>query len=114
MEQTVEQLQKKIDFYEKRFSLGDNDIAIEGYLSYVNLVRQQVEFIKDFKVKEHIDGKKTETVLYDRAISMGEGLPNMISKMNSLKMELKIEYDENVGKLKVGATTPQSLMQKSQ
>ncbi len=110
---TVESLRKELEYYKKKLSIGDYDIAIEGYTSYVALVRQQVEFVKDFKVKEHIDGKKSDTVLYDRAISMGEGLPDMISKMNRLKIELNIEYDENMGKPKVGATTPQSLIKRA-
>jgi len=105
----IEELKKELDFYKKKFSVGDNDVAISGYLAYVNLVRQQVEFIEDFSIKANIDGKKTETVLYDRAISMGEGLPSMISKMNNLKLELKIEFDGTEGKQRLGATTPQSL-----
>lgn len=110
MEKTVEELEKELAFYKTKFSLGEQDVAIDGYLSYVALVRQQVEFIKDFKVKEHINGKKTETVLYDRAIAMGESLPKMISSMNNLKLELNIQYDENEGKQRIGATTPQSLV----
>ncbi len=106
----IESLKKELEHYKKKFSVAEYDLAIEGYLSYVALVKQQVEFIKDFKIKETIDGKKTETVLYDRAISMGEGLPDMISKMNRLKVELKIEFDENEGKPKMGATSPQSLI----
>jgi len=113
MSDTVEGLKKELEFYKKKFSTGEWDLAVDGYLAYVALVRQQVEFMKDFKVKDNIDGKKAETVLYDRAMSMGEGLPDMISKMNRLKMELKIEFDESAGKPKVGATTPQSLMNKS-
>ena len=107
--ENIEDLKKELAFYKRKLSLAEEDIAIDGYLSYVALVRQQVEFIKDFKIKEHIDGKKTETVLYDRGMSIGEGLPDMISKLNRLKAELKIEFDINEGKPKIGATTPQSL-----
>ncbi len=109
MTDTVEALQKELEYYQKKFSLGEHDVAINGYLSYVNLVRQQVDFIKDFKIKDHIEGKKTETVLYDRAIAMGESLPKMISSMNSLKIELGIEFDENEGQEKRVATSPQSI-----
>lgn len=109
MSDTVEELKKQLEYYKKRFSVGEHDIAIDGYLAYVALVRQQVEFIKDFKVKEHIEGKKSDTVLYDRATDMGEKLPKMISSMNSLKTELGIEYDENTGKPKMTATSPQNI-----
>jgi hypothetical protein len=105
----IEKLKKELEYYKKKFSVGGYDIAIDGYLSYVNLVKQQVEFIKDFEIKAHIDGKKAETVLYERAISMGEGLPDMISKMNRLKIELNIPFDENEGKPKLTATSPQNI-----
>ncbi len=109
MQDTVEGLKKELEYYKNKLSLGEQDVAINGYLAYVNLVRQQVEYIKDFKIKDNIDGKKTETVVYDRAIAMGENLPKMISSMNSLKVELGIEFDENDGKAKRGATSPQSI-----
>lgn len=105
----LDKIQKELDYYKKKFSVAEHDLAIDGYLSYVALVRQQVDFIKDFKIKENIDGKKTETVLYDRAMSMGEGLPDMISKMNKLKFELNIPFDENDGKPKLTATSPQNI-----
>ncbi len=106
----TEQECKELEHYKTLFSIAEYDVALNGYLAYVNLVKQQVEFIKDFKIKENIEGKKNETVLYDRAIAMGESLPKMISSMNNLKLELKIEFDENEGKQKSGATTPQSLV----
>ena len=109
MTEKEEKLQKELDYYKKKLALGEHDVAINGYMAYVNLVRQQVEFIGEFKVKDHIEGKKTETVLYDRAISMGESLPKMISSMNSLKVELGIEFDENDGIEKKSATSPQSI-----
>jgi len=110
MADTIESLKKELEYYKQKFSIGENDLAIDGYMSYVALVKQQIEFIKDFNIKSNIDGKKAETVLYDRAMSMGEGLPDMISKMNKLKIELNIEYDESSGKPKMRATTPQSLI----
>ena len=112
VEETVEQLKAELEYYKKKFSLAEHDLSLSGYLSYVGLVKQQVEFIKDFKIKDNIDGKKTETVLYDRAMSIGEGLPKMILAMQNLKTELKIEYNEQEGKEKPKATTPQSLVKR--
>lgn len=105
----MESLEKELEHYRKIFSLKEKDLAIAGYIAYVNFVQQQVDYISQFKVKDNIEGKKTETVVYDRAIAMGESLPDMISKMNRLKVELKIEHDPMEGKPKIGATTPQSL-----
>jgi len=105
----IEALKKQLEFYQKKFSVAEYDLAIDGYLVYAALVRQQVEYLKDFKIKDNINGKKAETVLYDRAIAMGESLPKMITSMNALKMELKIEFDENQGKEKQKAISPQSI-----
>lgn len=112
MAEEIEGLKKELEYYKKKFSAAEHNVAIDGYLAYVNLVRQQVDFIKDFKIKENIDGKKTETVLYDRATEMGANLPKMISSMNNLKLELGIEFDEKEGQQKSSATTPQSLFKK--
>lgn len=109
----IELLKKQLEFYKKKFSLAENDVAIDGYLAYVNIVRQQIDYIKGFKIKENIDGKKSESAMYDRTESIWKNLPSMISSMNSLKIELNIQFDENEGKVKRGATTPQSLANKN-
>lgn len=109
---TVESLQKELEFYKKKFSLAEHDVALDGYLSYVNIVRQQVSYIKDFDIKSNIDGKKSESAMYDRTEAIWKNLPSMISSMNSLKIELNIQFDDNAGKEKQGATTPQSLMKR--
>lgn len=102
-------IQKELEYYQKIFSLKDHDLAISGYIAYVNFVRQQVEYIKEFKVKDNIEGKKAETVVYDRGMAMGESLPDMISRMNKLKGELNIEYDYEEGKPKTKRVSPQSI-----
>jgi len=109
MDESVESLKKKLAYYERKLSLGEQDVAVEGYAAYVNIVRQQVEYIKDFRIKENIEGKKSESAMYDRSESIWKNLPSMISSMNSLKLELKIEYDESDGKPKQGMTSPQSI-----
>lgn len=112
MAKTVEELEKELAFYKQKFSVAEHNVALDGYLAYVKLVKQQVDFLKDFSIKSHIEGKKTETVLYDRAMDMGESLPQMISSMEKLKIELNIEYDEKDGMIKQGATSPQSIFKK--
>jgi hypothetical protein len=111
--ETLESLKKELDFYKKKFSLAEHDVAVNGYLAYVNIVKQQVEYVKDFDIKANIEGKKSENAMYDRTEAIWKNLPDMISSMNRLKIELNIQYDENEGKPKTGATTPQSLMQRS-
>lgn len=109
MNEEMDKLKKELEFYKDKFSVAEKDVAVDGYLAYVNIVRQQVDYIKDFKIKDNIDGKKSESAMYDRTESIWKNLPSMISSMNSLKLELNIEYDENSGTEKNGATSPQSL-----
>lgn len=103
------ELEKELDFYKKKFSLGKFDVAVDGYLGYVNIVRQMVEYIKDFDIKSNIEGKKSENAMYERTEKIWGELPDMISKMNRLKAELKIEYNPDEGKPKLSAASPQSL-----
>lgn len=105
----VEQLKKELEYYKKKFSIANEDVAVKGYLAYVNIVKQQVEHIESFTVKSHIEGKKSENAMYERTEAIWKNLPEMISSLNRLKIELNIEYDPNDGRQKVRATTPQSL-----
>jgi len=106
----MEDIQKELEFYKKKFSLAEHDVAINGYIAYVNIVRQQVDYVKDFNIKSNIEGKKSENAMYERTEAIWKNLPDMISSMNRLKIELNIQYDPSEGKQKVGATTPQSLL----
>lgn len=105
----VEELKKQLEYYRKMLSISDQDVAVKGYLAYVKIVRQQVEHVESFNIKSHIEGKKSENAMYERTEAIWKNLPDMISSLNRLKIELKIEFDPNEGKQKVGATTPQSL-----
>lgn len=106
-----EQDRKELEHYRRLFSTSDHDAAIDGYISYVRLVRQQIDYLKNFNISSHIDGKKTETVLYDRSIALWESMPEMISKMQKLKIELKIDFDPTEGKPKQQALRPELLAQ---
>lgn len=106
----VDQEKKELDHYRKKFAVADHDVAIAGYLAYVNIVRQQVDHVKDFNIKSNIEGKKSENAMYERTEAIWKNLPDMISSMNRLRQELKIEFDPEEGKPRVGATTPQSFV----
>lgn len=104
----IEKLKKELEHYKKRLSLAEYDVAMDGYLAYVNIVKQQVEYMKDFNIKSNIEGKKSENAMYDRSEAMWKNLPDMISSMNKLKVELNIPFDEHEGVEQKGASSPQS------
>lgn len=108
MEETLDTLKKQLEHYKKKLSLAEHDVAMDGYLAYVNIVKQQVEYIKVFDIKANIEGKKSENAMYDRTEAMWKNLPDMISSMNKLKVELNIPFDEHEGVEHKGASSPQS------
>jgi len=111
MSDTVEQLQKKIEYYEKVFGIGSFDPATNGYMVLVEQLRQRNEFLKGFKISEKIGNAVKDDPVYARAIDLIDTLPKMISSVNGLKLELKIEYDEAEGKPKRSASSPQNIGQ---
>jgi hypothetical protein len=107
-------LEKELEFYKKKFSVAEHDVAVDGYLAYVNIVQQMVEFIKDFKIKANIDGKKSDNAMYERTEKIWNELPSMISSMNKLKTELGIEYNPEEGKARQMAIRPELIAKTNQ
>lgn len=93
---------KKCEEYEKRMGIGDNDPAKEGYLVLVNILTQQNEFLKEFKIKSKISSdEKTDIIAYKNAKDLWENLPAMITGVGNLKMSLKMD-----GEVKKNIYTP--------
>ena len=96
MEESIESLKKKVTEYENRMGIGQDDPAKDGYLVLVKILRQQNEYLQDFTIKSIITSddaaKKSE---YKNAKDLWEALPSMIKNVSTLKMELKIEGEEN-------------------
>jgi hypothetical protein len=93
--QSVQDLQKKIEEYEKRMGIGEYDPAKEGYLVLVNILTQQNEFLKEFKIKNKIaSDEKADVISYKNAKDLWENLPKMIESVSNLKISLKMEGEE--------------------
>ena len=98
----VEKMQKELDHYKDMF--GVNDVATKGYRAAVKMLKQQIDVLNDFDIKDNIDkGDKK----YDRALKMFNEMPGMIMELKELKDKLGIEYVEKVERMT--ATTPQSI-----
>lgn len=113
MEETTESLKKELEYYKKIVGIGQYDPATNGYMVLVQQLRQRNEFLADFKIVEKIGNAVKDDPVYARATDLIDGLPKMISSVNSLKLELGIEYDASEGVERKGATTPQSLIKKT-
>lgn len=86
---------KLCEEYEKRFGIGEFDLSKNGYEVYLDILRQQIEFLKSFKIKSGISSdEKSKAIEYKNAKDLWEGLPKMIQSVGQLKIELKIVEEE--------------------
>ena len=95
-EQTIDGLQRIIKEYEKVLGIGEHDPMKNAFIIYVKILNQQSDYLKDFKIKDKIEGKKAESAEYDRAMEMVAGLPKMITSVNDLKSVLKLTKEDLV------------------
>ena len=92
---TLEEAKIKIDEYEKRMGIGDNDPAKDGYLVLVSILRQQNEYLNDFIIKSKIGSDdKADAAAYKNSKDLWENLPKMITSVSSLRIELKMDGEE--------------------
>ena len=95
MADTVEELQKKVAEYEKRMGIGEFDPAKDGYIVLIEILRQQNTYLGKFKIESFISSDdKGNIAAYKNAKDLWENLPDMIKKVNTLKVELKMEGEE--------------------
>lgn len=91
----IQSLKNKIAEYEKRMGIGGSDPAKEGYLVLVNILIQQNEFLKEFKIKSKISSDdKADIISYKNAKDLWENLPKMIESVSNLKVSLKMEGED--------------------
>lgn len=95
LNEKIERLQKKIDFYE-------TDATTKGFYALNKIVNQQVDILNNFRLKDEISKNPKEDKTYDRVSDLWTKLGAMISSLNALKLELKISGDEAKDTKRVG------------
>ncbi len=107
MADTIEALRKKLEEYEKRMGIGENDPAKEGYVVLVNILNQQNAYLKKFKIDSFISSEeKGDQLAYKNSKDLWENLPKMIESISTLKIILKMEGEEKkVERTPVSATS---------
>jgi len=94
-EDRVKQLEAKVAEYEKRMGINQNDPAKDGYLVLVGMLRQQNEYLGEFRIKSKIaSDDKGDQIAYKNAKDLWENLPKMIENVSNLKIALKMEGEE--------------------
>jgi hypothetical protein len=111
--ESIEELKKKIAEYEKRMGIGQFDPTKDAYLVLVDILKQQTEFLREFKLKSKISSdEKADTITYKNAKDLWEGLPDQIKAVNNLKVDLKMEGEEK--KIEEIPVSPESLSNRKQ
>lgn len=86
---------KRCEEYERRMGIGESDPAKDGYLVLVDILRQQNDYLKVFKIKGSITSDDAaKKIEYKNAKELWEGLPTMIKSVASLRIELKMTGEE--------------------
>lgn len=81
--------------YEKRMGIGEHDPAKEGYLVLVGILNQQNAYLKNFKISTFIASEeKGDQLAYKNSKDLWENLSKMIESINTLKIILKMEGEE--------------------
>lgn len=110
-EESIESYKKKVSVLEQKLSLYENDPEKSGFFALRRILNQQVEYLRGFTIKDKIAGKASEDATYARSKDMWESLPKMISDVNNLKIELRINKDDELSESKSNnrPTTPESI-----
>lgn len=96
MAELIDELKKQITFLEEKLSMyEDEQLEKQGYFAYKKYVRQQIEVLSTFKLKDEIIKNPKDDKYYDRVKAIGEGIQEMILGLKNLKSELKIGVNED-------------------
>ena len=103
MSESVEELRKKL-------SLFENDASKRGFYTLNRIVNQQIEFLNTFNITSKISSsEKEDATMYKNAKELWENLPKMISSLNQLRDEMKIDCDTEGDIPKIIPISPQSI-----
>ncbi|MGL4501335.1 MAG: hypothetical protein ACRCU2_19850 [Planktothrix sp.] len=104
LKQQLKVAMQKLAIYE------DENLEREGYFALKFWVRQQVDIVKEFKLKDEITKNPKDDKFYDRVKALGEGLKESITDLKILRTELRItQKEDEQGELKFKRTTPESV-----
>lgn len=84
----------RCEHYEKILGIGKYDPVKTAFLIYIKMLNQQIDFLNDFQIKNHIGDTDKDSPKYKRAMEMVDGLPKMITSVNDLRSTLKLTSDD--------------------
>jgi phenylacetate-coenzyme A ligase PaaK-like adenylate-forming protein len=90
----VQKLKQQIAEYERMLGIGEYDPVKNAFTVLVQMMNQQVDYLKNFRITAHIDSADKESPQYKRAMDMADGLPKMIASVNELRVTLKLTKED--------------------
>lgn len=103
LKRQLEVAMQKLDIYE------NESLEKEGYYALKLWIKQQIDIVKEFNLSEEIKKNPKDDKYYDRVKSLGEDLKKMITDLNLLRVELKINYKDDEEYKRRQRTTPESI-----
>lgn len=87
----LQKLRAENDMYRKMLRLGEDDVAVESYIIFVGILKQQNDILKNFVIKDKVDSvKKEDEAAFKNVKEMWEKLPTLIEKTVALRERLGI------------------------
>lgn len=100
---------KRCDEYEKMLGIGKYDIPRKAFFALCKIVESQTNRLNKFNLDTEIVKDAKEDKVYDRTKAIWEGLPKMITDINSLRKDLNIKEIDIVQQLGKQMTTAESI-----
>lgn len=106
-------LEKQIKVLEQKLAEKEKiikDPSRRGYYALNKILYQQIAYLESFDLKKEIESDPKQDKIYERCKGLWEGLKTMILDCRTLKLELKIPFDEEDREIKrIYGTTPESI-----
>lgn len=93
---TLEQLQKENELLKKENRWLRVDSTKRSFYCQNRIINMQIDLLNDFDLSENIKGKKSENATFERMQSLWKELPKLVSELNNMRSELKIDGDDNI------------------
>lgn len=105
--EAIESLQQRLEKLEAENRLLRTDAATRGFWSLNNIINQQIDHLNGFTLSREIDKDPKESPRFARSKDMWENLPKLITALNTLRVEMKIDGDKEDKKENIIPLTPQ-------
>ena len=92
--ETIESLKKQVAKLEKENRWFRVDSSKRSFFALNRIINQQVDLLNEFDIKTNVEGKKSENAQFERTQSIWKELPKLITELNSLRADMKIDGDD--------------------